>query len=158
PARELVHSYVVSQIQAGPKPNLIRSGLMRLMVFVTFTLLPVVTLLYFQVKFLPYHEVWVTHWHRIALLIALATLFGVLPLMYPWSRKREITIGPEEEPWHASRVWIFCGALLAIIVLVFSWLIATVPNERVDRAIGFISPSVAPVKDEPKLLNPLVRF
>ena len=164
-ARELVHSYVVSQILAGPKPNLIRSGLMRLMVFVTFTLLPVVTLLYFQVKFLPYHEVWVTYWHRIAVLIAFAMLFGVLPLMYPWSRKREITIGPQEEPWHVSRVWISCGALLAILVLVFSWFIATVPDERVDRAIGFIAPtSVAPVNsaevrdDEPKLLNPLVRF
>src|SRR6185503_2560574 len=74
PARDLVHSYVVSQILAGPKSNLIRSGLMRLMVFLTFTLLPVVTLLYFQVKFVPYHEVWITYWHRIAVLIALVML------------------------------------------------------------------------------------
>jgi uncharacterized protein YjbI with pentapeptide repeats/transposase-like protein len=170
PARELVHSYVVSQILAGPKPNLIRSGLMRLIVFVTFTLLPVVTLLYFQVKFLPYHEVWVTYWHRIAVVIALATLFGVLPLMYPRSRKQEITIGPQEEPWHVSRVWISCSALLAIFVLFFSWLIATVPDERIDQAIGFIPPtsvtpiglispmSMTPLPDEQKLLNPLVRF
>ena len=159
PARELVHSYVVSQILAGPKPNPIRSGLMRLMVFVTFALLPVVTLLYFQGKFLPYHEVWITYWHRIAVLIALAMLFGVLPLIYPWSRKREITIGPQEEPWHASRLWISCGALLAIVILVFSWLIATVPAERVDRAIGFVPPTkIGYGETKLKMLNPLVQL
>src|SRR3974390_3380106 len=37
PARELVHSYVGSQILAGPKPNRITNFLMRLIVYVTFT-------------------------------------------------------------------------------------------------------------------------
>ena len=98
PARELVHSYVVSQILAGPKPNPIRSGLMRLMVFVTFTLLPVVTLLYFQVKFLPYHEVWITYWHRIAVLIGLAMLFGVLPSFIPGLESGRSQLGRKKSP------------------------------------------------------------
>jgi len=51
------------------------------MVFVTFALLPVVTLLYFQVKFLPYHDVWITYWHRIAVLLGLAMLLLILPII-----------------------------------------------------------------------------
>ena len=154
PARELVHSYAVSQILAGPKPdNPVRSGLTWLMVFVTFILLPFITLLYFQIKFVPYHEVWITYWHRITVLIALAIVAFVLHVFYPWSRKREITIGPREE------LWISCGALFGMMVSSFSWLIATVPNERVDRVIGFVSPtSAVQGQDQAKLLNPLVRF
>jgi uncharacterized protein YjbI with pentapeptide repeats len=159
PARELVHSYVVSQMLAGPKPNAITSWLMRLMVFVTFTLLPVVTLLYFQITFLPYHEVWITYWHRIAVLVGLGVLFAVLPIINLKSRKREIKAGPPGEAWQASPFEIAFGVAIAALVAGFSWLIATVPNEGVDRFIGFNSPmSVAPLKDEPKLLNPLVRF
>ena len=52
------------------------------------------------------------------------------------------------------------GACLLIASLSFSWLIATVPDEWIDRRLlGFVAPmSVYPVKDEPKLLNPLQRF
>ena len=72
PARERVHSYVFSQILVGPKPSPITNFLMRLIVYVTFTILPLITLLYFQIKFLPYHEVWITYWHRIAVILGLA--------------------------------------------------------------------------------------
>ena len=141
PARELVHSYVVSQIIAGPKSNTITSWLMRLMVFVTFTLLPVVTLLYFQIKFLPYHEVWVTYWHRIAVLVGLGMLFAVLPIINLRSRKREVKVGPPGEAWQASPFEISFGAAIATLVVGFSWLIATVPGEELDRAMGFVPPT-----------------
>ena len=91
-ARQLVHSYVVAQLLAGPKRNPITRSLMRLMVFVTFVLLPVVTLLYFQIKFVPYHEVWVTYWHRIMVLLGLAMLFALLPIIQLKSRKREVKV------------------------------------------------------------------
>jgi uncharacterized protein YjbI with pentapeptide repeats/transposase-like protein len=161
-ARELVHSYVVSQILAGPKPNMITSWLMRLMVFVTFTLLPVVTLLYFQITFLPYHEIWITYWHRIAVLLCLAMLFAVLPIIHLKSRKREVKVGPQGEAWQASPYEISFGAVFGILVVVFSWLIATVPDERLDHLTEFVSPK--DLNDRPnrpndqKLLNPLVRF
>jgi uncharacterized protein YjbI with pentapeptide repeats len=159
PARELVHSYVVSQILAGPKPNPIRAGLMRLMVFVTFALLPIGTLLYFQVKFLPYHEVWITYWHRIAVLFGLAMLFVALPLIHLKLRKREVKVGPQAEAWRASPYGITIGAVFATLVIGFSWLVATVPEEVLDRRLGFVPP-IRAVSDgagyEEKLLNPLV--
>src|SRR6185295_15807171 len=67
-AREWVHSYVFSQILAGPEANRITRLMMQLIVYVTFAVLPIVTLLYFQIKFLPFHEVWITYWHRFAVI------------------------------------------------------------------------------------------
>ncbi len=158
PARELVHSYVVPQLLAGPKRNFITRSLMRLMVFVTFVLLPVVTLLYFQIKFIPYHEVWVTYWHRIMVLLGLAMLFALLPIIQLKSRKREIKVGPQAEAWRASPLGILVGAVFAVLVVSFSWLIATVPDEGLDRRLGFVPPHAELRLISPsELLNPLVR-
>ena len=142
PARERVHSYVGSQILAGPKPNRVTNFLMRLIVYVTFTILPVITLLYFQIKFLPYHEVWITYWHRIAVILGILMLFLVTPQHSLWARGREA----------------FLGALVILLIIGFSWLIATVPNEWMDRRLGFVPPTSVRDGEEAKLLNPLVRF
>jgi uncharacterized protein YjbI with pentapeptide repeats/transposase-like protein len=153
PARELVHSYVVAQVLAGPKRHLVIRGLMRLMVFVTFTLVPVVTLLYFQLTFLPYHAVGITYWHRVAVLIGLAMLFVVLPMMQLRHRRRAVRV---------------IGVAFAILVLGFSWVIATIPDEGVERWLfGFVPPDGAynfsramPLSasySPADVLNPLVR-
>jgi len=50
--------------------------------------------------------------------------------------------------------------LLLPFVLGFSWLIATVPDEWIDRRLGFVAPTTAGIgpADEAKLLNPIVRL
>ena len=53
PARDRVHSYVFSQILVGPKPSRITNFLMQLIVYVTFTILPLITLFPVQVRALP---------------------------------------------------------------------------------------------------------
>ena len=88
PARDRVHSYVFSQILAGPKPNRITKFMMQLIVYVTFSILPIVTLLYFQIKFLPYHEVSITYWHRIAVILGFAMLILLTPIMQHAPPKR----------------------------------------------------------------------
>ncbi len=55
--------------------------MMQLIVYVTFSILPIVTLLYFQIKFLPYHDVSITYWHRIAVILGFAMLILLTPLM-----------------------------------------------------------------------------
>ena len=67
---------------------------MRLIVYVTFTILPLITLLYFQIKFLPYHEVWITYWHRFAVILGLLMLIFLTPLI--------IKVGPQAEAWEVS--------------------------------------------------------
>ena len=153
PARERVHSYVFSQILVGPKPSPITNRVMRLIVSVTFTILPLITLLYFQIKFLPYHEVWITYWHRFAVILGLLMLIFLAP--------RIIKVGPQAEAWEVSRMEKVLGASLLIASFCFSWLIATVPDE-VDRSassrVCCPDERVRPRKEEPKLLNPLLRF
>ncbi len=254
PTRERVHSYVVTQLLAGPKRNMVTNWLMRRMVFVTFAFLPVFTLLYFQIKFIPYHEVWVTYWHRIAVLVGLGLLFTLLPIILLKPRKQErrvgpkvrkessararvhscvaaqllagpkrnmvtswlmrlmafvifallpiltllyfqitywhglaygqriaefiglvillaflvaaylqswkptVKLGPQKETWRSSPLGIAFGVTAAILVIGISWLVATVPDEGLDRFVGFTPPTnVLARPDNTELLNPLVR-
>ena len=162
PARERVHSYVFSQIAAGPKPNRITKFMMQLIVYVTFSVLPIITLLYFQIKFLPYHDVSTTYWHRIAVILGFAMLILLTPLMQntgPARRRWDIKVGPQAEAWEASGTQVLLVLFLLPLVVGFSWLIATVPNEWIDRRLGFVPPTSVRVgpEEEAKLLNPFVR-
>lgn len=160
-ARERVHSYAFSQILAGPEANRITKLMMQLIVYVTFAVLPIVTLLYFQIKFLPFHEVWITYWHRFAVILGFAMLILLTPIMQhaPPKRKWDIRVGPQAEAWEASGRQVLMVLLLLPIVVGFSWLIATVPDEWIDRRLGFVPPTRAGIgaEDEAKLLNPIVR-
>ena len=162
PARERVHSYVFSQIAAGPKANLITKFMMQLIVYVTFSVLPIITLLYFQIKFLPYHDVSITYWHRIAVILGFAMLILLTPLMQntgPARRKWDIKVGPQAEAWEASGTQVLLVLILLPLVVGFSWLIATVPDEWIDRRLGFVAPASVRggAEEEARLLNPLVR-
>jgi hypothetical protein len=161
PARERVHAYAFSQILAGPRPHRITKLMMQLIVYVTFALLPIATLLYFQIKFLPYHEVWITYWHRFAVILGFAMLILLTPIMQhaPPKRKWDLRLGPPAEAWEVSGRQVVMILLLLPIVLGFSWLIATVPDEWIDRRLGFAVPASAAIgpEGEAKLLNPLLR-
>ena len=161
PARERVHAYVFSQILAGPRPHRITKLMMQLIVYVTFALLPIATLLYFQIKFLPYHEIWITYWHRFAVILGFAMLILLTPIMQhaPPKRKWDIRLGPPAEAWEASGRQVVMILLLLPVVVGFSWLIATVPDEWIDRRLGFVAPTSVGIgpADEAKLLNPIVR-
>jgi uncharacterized protein YjbI with pentapeptide repeats len=161
PAREWVHSYVFSQIAAGPKPNRITKFMMQLIVYVTFSILPILTLLYFQIKFLPYHDISITYWHRFAVILGFAMLILLTPLMQNTgsARRWDIKVGPQAEAWEASGTQVLLVLFLLPLVAGFSWLIATVPNEWIDRRLGFAAPTSVQVgaEEEAKLLNPLVR-
>ena len=160
-AREWVHSYVFSQILAGPEANRITRLMMQLIVYVTFAVLPIVTLLYFQIKFLPFHEAWITYWHRFAVILGFAMLILLTPIMQhaPPKRKWDIRLGPQAEAWEASGRQVALVLLLLPIVVSFSWLIATVPDEWIDRRLGFVAPVTAGIgaDGEAQLLNPIVR-
>ena len=104
-ARARVHSYVFSQILASPEANRITRLMMQLIVYVTFAVLPIVTLLCFQWSLSPFHEVWSHYWHRLAVILGLAMLILLhFPIMQhaPPKRKWDIGLGPQAEAWEAS--------------------------------------------------------
>lgn len=131
PDRQLVHNYVFSQMLAGPKPPWPLHMLMRLMVFVTFSLLPVLVLLYFQIKFLPSHDLAITHTHRIAILLDLALLFIVRPFIaMPYLRPhgKTLSLGNQSWRWAISYANLGIAGSLCLVVVSFSLLVATVPQ------------------------------
>ncbi|MEM7222355.1 MAG: pentapeptide repeat-containing protein [Pseudomonadota bacterium] len=131
PDRRLVHNYVFSQLLAGPKAPFLLEMLMRLMVFMTLSLLPVLVLLYFQIKFLPSHDVAITHAHRLAIVIDLALLFIVRPyIAMPYLRPqgRKVKLGSKNWRWEISTTSLGITGTLSVLALLFSLLVATVPH------------------------------
>ena len=131
PMRRLVHSYVFAQMIAGPRSPWPLQMLMRLMVFVTFSFLPVVVLLYFQIKFLPSHDVATIHAIRIAILLDLVLLFVVRPFIaMPYLRPsgRKLRFGKDSWRWELSYASLTISGSLSVVVMAFSLLVATVPQ------------------------------
>jgi Pentapeptide repeats (8 copies) len=88
-------------------------------------------------------------------------LILLTPIMQhaPPKRKWDIRLGPQAEAWEASGRQVALVLLLLPIVVGFSWLIATVPDEWIDRRLGFVAPVTAGIgaDGEAQLLNPIVR-
>lgn len=75
--RHRIDGFIFAQILVGTRER--RGGaigwLNRLVASITVVLLPIVTLLQFQVAFLPYHGEAITWWHRILLIVDLALIW-----------------------------------------------------------------------------------
>src|SRR4029079_7180740 len=93
--------------------------------------------------------------------LGFAMLILLTPIMQhaPPKRRWDVRVGPQAEAWEASGTQVLLVLLLLPLVAGFSWLIATVPDEWIDRRLGFVAPASMRVgpEDEAKLLNPLVR-
>ncbi len=132
PIRRNLTGYVFTQIMAGSKPPRAVRQLMGLMVFVTFIALPIALLVYFQIKFLPYHDVGVTHLHRFAITLEVVLLFVASPMIAnPYFRKantRMISLGSNEWPWEISYRNLGISVFISLSVLFFIGFVATVPQ------------------------------
>ncbi|UEM12572.1 pentapeptide repeat-containing protein [Bradyrhizobium barranii subsp. barranii] len=108
----------------------------QIMVWATFAVFPVLLLLFIQLQFLPYHSVAVTWWHRANLLIDLALLWLL------WSSG-----GSRFGRWQAFPALI-AGALVTSIVVLFSVVLATVPDESADGLAERLPGSVQSCRSE----------
>jgi uncharacterized protein YjbI with pentapeptide repeats len=125
-------SNIFIQFLAGPTD--VRKGLFGLLLrgiaWVTLVVAPVVLLLLLQIQFLPFHNIYITWIHRLALALDLALL---------WWLWRKILSGQEADGgWPAS--WDGSGIAFALALLVglFSWMVATYPGEW--QEIGLSEP------------------
>ncbi|MBK1656754.1 hypothetical protein [Paracraurococcus ruber] len=107
----------------------------RLMAWTTLVAAPVLLLLFFQLRFLPYHDPVVTWWHRILVLADMAVIWWLWPTY----------IG------RLPRRFWYLGALRwssAVAVLLFSWGVATIPGEATELQ-GPLRPLRATLFDGP---------
>lgn len=113
--------------------------LLGLMVLTTVVLLPLILLLWAQVRFLPYHAVAITWNHRAAVLVDLMLLWLFWPLMLP-PVPRTASAAPSRRLWRvvqhmvsARRFRWGTGLLgLTLVIVVFSLGIAVLPEEGVE--------------------------
>jgi uncharacterized protein YjbI with pentapeptide repeats len=130
PLRLELSSYFFAQSMAGPTRSTLLKVLMRTMTFLTFGLLPLGLLLFFQITFLPYHSEEVSWWQRGALILDLAVLttLGVF-LTFPDRSYFEAFL------CHIRRrPAAFAGsALIGLSALALSFLVAVVPDGKLEK-------------------------
>ena len=118
--RGRLDKFVFTQLLIGaPRSRLVRLFL-RVVVWISFVAGPVLLLLGFQLRFLPYHNVPVTYVHRMTLLLDIGLLMAVWPQTF--SHRQAQTF--PRALWRIVR----CGLTGASLVT-FSVLIATLPGE-----------------------------
>lgn len=132
-----LHSYFFTQLMAGPKRSPFFAFFLSLLTWLSFGILPVILLLDFQSTFLPFHDLQVTWAHRIylALEVLILTVFAVFMrhpgLGFVVGFGRTIVERP------LGFIVSFMASLCAIF---FSFCIATIPDERMDRIMTSLWP------------------
>lgn len=130
PLRLELHNFFFVQAVAGPERSRVMGAFLHGMSWLTLVLLPVVLLLYIQISFLPYHSSAITWVHRIALGadIAMLILIGVFLTEQETSFFRAIGRSVRRHPGTTMLTVILLSA-----VSIFSFFVATVPGEALDR-------------------------
>ncbi len=163
PLRLELHNFFFVQAIAGPHRSIVMSAFLHGMSWLTLVVLPVVLLLYIQIAFLPYHDITITWTHRIALTvdIVMLVMIGIFLMRAEASFFKAFWQTTVQHPFS----FLLTSAVM-IVVAFFSYFIATVPDERLDRlartfipapdnadgrryrfAIGFAVPYLAPKPD-----------
>ena len=130
PLRLELHNFFFVQALAGPERSRVMSVFLHGLSWLTLVVLPVVLLLYVQVVFLPYHDLFITWAHRIALAadVAMLTLIGIFltrPETSIFSAVARLVV--------AHPVTVALTTAILTVVMAFSWFAATIPGEPLDR-------------------------
>lgn len=130
PLRLELHSYFFTAAIAGPERSAMFGMFLHAMIWISFTIFPVMLLLYIQAVFLPYHDVWTTWVHRSAIVadIAVLTAIGV------FLRRRDTSLPMAFlgiVRYHPLN--FFVTAAMMALVLMLSFFVITVPGENLDR-------------------------
>lgn len=133
PLRLELHSYYFSQALAGPTRSPFLAMFLHGMTWLSIVVLPVLVIVYIQVMFLPYHDEWITWAHRVAVVadVIVLLLIGV----FLTRRDTEFYRAFFRVARHQPVNFVFTATLLTAMLL-FSFFVATVPDEALDRFAG----------------------
>lgn len=132
PLRLELHNFFFVQAIAGSNRSLIMAFFLHGMSWLTLVVLPVTLILFIQLMFVPYHDVSVTWWHRIALLFDIVIL-GLLGVFLTQAETNFFSAFGRAI-YHHPFMTIFTIALLMGALFV-SFVIATIPGEALDRGV-----------------------
>jgi len=137
-----LHTYFYVQAIAGPRRSTLFSAFLHAMSTLTLWLLPLALLIYFQVVFLPYHDPEVTTAQR-AFVLTGFLVFAIFWILLHFPGSRYI-------PGLGQSIISYPLSFLAMLVIwvaamFFSFAVATIPGEGVDRMMASIERYRTPV-------------
>jgi uncharacterized protein YjbI with pentapeptide repeats len=144
--RSRLDSFPLTQMLAGSRQSWASTILFRLMILITVIAVPVGLLLAMQIRFLPYHDIQMTWWHRVVLGVDLLTLCVLWPgIVQPGGRLSRGASGVATPIARSSgtvpaEAWATLGrvyrltrlAVASLLVLAFALLVATIPGEPIE--------------------------
>jgi len=130
PIRHELHSYFFTQALAGPERSKLFGGFLHGMFWLSIIAIPVLVILFIQIVYLPYHDVSTTWSHRLALV--LDTVILALMGVFLGSRATSFASAFARTMRHQPMSMLATAILYAGVVL-FSFFVATVPDEPLDR-------------------------
>lgn len=147
PIRRELSGYFFTQAIAGPRRSRILLAFLNLMSWVTLYILPILTLLAFQIVYLPYHDHDVTMWHRLYLLgdILIFVIMGTLYRFLDGGFLRGLS---RDARYHTGS-FLF-NNLVAIIAVCFAFFVATIPDSTLDKMTRNIWPAPVPFGAKPE--------
>ena len=130
--RLLLTNFPFVQLLAGTSDsrNGLVGGVLRVIVWITVVLAPVVLLVLMQLQFLPYHDWRVTTVHRAVIVADLILLWLFWPTIMDNVRGTSLP----------NRIVYASGAVLTGLVIIFAVLIATFPGESHDQNVVAAAP------------------
>jgi hypothetical protein len=137
-----LHSYFYVQAIAGPSRSPLFSAFLHAMTAVTLWLLPLALLIYFQIVFLPYHDLDVTTAQR-AYVLADFLIFAIFWIFLHYPAASYIRgLGQSIISYPLS---FLAMIVVWVAAMVFSFAIATIPGEGADRVMASIERFRTPV-------------
>jgi uncharacterized protein YjbI with pentapeptide repeats len=145
PLRLELHNFFFVQAIAGPHRSRVMSMFLHGMSWLTLVVLPVVLLLFIQIRYLPFHDAAITWVHRLALVADIAVLITIGIFLLRGESSFGLALGRTARERPVS--FILTSVIFAATAF-FSFFVATIPGETLDRIFrGMMS---APVPDAGK--------
>ena len=130
PIRHELHSYFFTQALAGPERSKVFGGFLHGMFWLSIIAIPVLVILFVQIVYLPYHDITTTWLHRLALILDTVILASMGVFLSSRSTSFVGALGRTIR--YQPMSFLFTGLLYAGVIL-FSFFVATVPDEPLDR-------------------------
>jgi uncharacterized protein YjbI with pentapeptide repeats len=95
----------------------------------TVFLIPILLLLWCQAVFVPYHSVWVTWWHRVAICLDLLLVWILWPLVSRSAEEWRAT----ETPTHKSALRDVITGCVSLVIVVLAFTALVIPGEGLEK-------------------------
>ena len=134
--RERVASFYYVQFLTGQAASRFLGLLAGLIMWLTMVVLPLALLVWIQVRFLPFHSVWATALHRVAVIGDALLILFLWPQVAPRRRQAVPTAGRTALVRRLVAVQTMVGAVCTAAVL-FSLLVTTIPGDEAEGGAWF---------------------